>query len=89
MVENNQELGTNITVLNTNARSLCPKIESLIDCFDDMQATIGIVTETWLADGESLAEDIADLSAGTGIGLVCLNRERNGAGVAHGGVSVA
>ena len=86
---NNKDLGTNITVLNTNARSLCPKIESMIDCFDEMQATIGVITETWLADGDSLAEDIADLSAGAGIGLVCLNREPNALGVAHGGVAVA
>ena len=40
------------TVLNTNACSLCPKISSLIDCFSQMDASVGIVTETWLTEGE-------------------------------------
>lgn len=83
-----EELGTKITVLNTNARSLCPKIESLIDCFDEMNGTIGVVTETWLADGDTLHTDIQDLSNGAGLGMICLNREPNQAGVAHGGVAV-
>ena len=83
-----QELGTDITILNTNAQSLCPKIESLFDCFDEMNSTIGIVTETWLADGESLREDIKDLASGAGLGMICLNKKPNGAGVAHGGVAV-
>ena len=48
----------NLTVLNTNARSLCPKIGSLVDCFSELKAAIGVVTETWLADGVSLQEDI-------------------------------
>ena len=84
-----KELGTKITILNTNARSLCPKIESLIDCFDEMNGTIGVITETWLADGDTLQTDIEDLSNGAGLGLICLNREPNQAGVAHGGVAVA
>ena len=61
-----KELGTKITILNTNARSLCPKIESLIDCFDEMNGTIGVITETWLADGDTLQTDIEDLSNGAG-----------------------
>ena len=78
-----------LTLLNTNARSLCPKIESLIDCMEEMDAAIAVVTETWLADGPSLESDIADLTAGAGIGLVCRNRRPNLQGVAHGGVAVA
>ena len=35
---------TKITFLNTNARSLCPKIESLIDCFGELEAAFGVVT---------------------------------------------
>ena len=84
-----QEIGTKITILNTNARSLCPKIESLLDCFDEMEGTIGVITETWLADGETLQQDISDLATGAGLGLICLNRDPNNAGVAHGGVAVA
>ena len=64
-------------ILNTNDRSLCPKIESLIDCFDEMEGTIGVITETWLADGDKLKQDIDDLANGAGLGLICLNREPN------------
>ena len=84
-----EELGTQITILNTNARSLCPKIESMINCFDEMSSTVGVITETWLADGDSLWKDIDDLAAGAGIGMICLNCKQNAAGVAHGGVAVA
>ena len=33
---------SSFTVINTSSRSLCPKIGSLIDCFSEMIATIGI-----------------------------------------------
>ena len=59
-----KDLGTKITVLNTNARSLCPKIESLIDCFDEMEGTVGVITETWLADGDTLRQDIETCQMG-------------------------
>ena len=54
-----------------------------------MSATVGVITETWLADGESLQRDIDDLLNGAGIGLICRNRAPNAQGVAHGGVAVA
>ena len=34
-----------INVINTNAQSLCPKINSLVDCFEELDGTIAIVTE--------------------------------------------
>ena len=53
--------------MNTNARSLCPKIHSLIDCFEDLQLTFATITETWLCDGEGLdEEDLSDLALGAG-----------------------
>ena len=57
------------TILNTNAHSLCPKISSLIDCFSELESSLGIVTETWLADGEGLEEEIEALVLGTGLNL--------------------
>ena len=78
-----------ITIVNANARSLCPKINSLIDCLEEMDAAVGIVTEIWLTDGDSLKEDLADLSAGAGVGLLCKNRPPNAAGISHGGVAIA
>ena len=54
-----------------------------------MSAAVGIVTETWLADVESLQRDLDDLLDGAGVGLICRNRATNSSGVAHGGVAVA
>ena len=88
MEGSNKELITPINIVNTNARSLCPKIDSLIDCFEEMDVTLGIVTETWLADGASLDKDVQDLANGAGLDMVCLNRDPNERGVAHGGVAV-
>ena len=41
----NLEKKTSLTIINTNARSLCPKIESLIDLYEELEVDIGIVTE--------------------------------------------
>ena len=71
-----------ITVINTNARSLCPKINSLIDCWDELKSDVGIVTETWLADGEGLEEDREDLVQCAGLGMLYKNRLPNDRGVA-------
>ena len=69
-------------------RSLCPKITSLIDCINEMRATIAVVTETWPANGELLDKDTADLAYGAGLGLLCRNRPPNAHGVARGGVAI-
>ena len=60
----------------------------MVDCFEELDVTLGVITETWLAVGESLTRDIKDLAAGAGLGMVCLNRKPNNRGVAHGGVAV-
>ena len=78
-----------IYVTNTNARSLCPKIDSMIDCFEEMKSMIGIIANTWLADGDSLQRNIADLAAGAGIGLICRNRNPNVRRDAHEGVAIS
>lgn len=84
-IKQTNTMSTNLTIINTNARSLCPKITSLIDCLDEMQGTVAIITETWLADGEPLEADTADLAHGAGLGLIHKNRAPNSRGVAHGG----
>ena len=77
-----------LTIINTNARSLCPKISSLIDCFTDLRASVGIITETWFSDGEALERDIENLSMGAGLAMICRNRPANNRGFSHGGVAV-
>ena len=75
--------------MNTNARSLCPKINSFLDSFEEMNCNISIVTETWLTDGQSLDEDLADLEHGGGVKFLVKNRCPGSRGVSHGGVAIA
>ena len=53
-----------------------------------MEASLGIVTETWLSDGEGLEEEIEALALGTGLNMVYRNRKVNDKGFSHGGVSI-
>ena len=76
------------TMINTNARSLCPKINSLIDCFEELGVTVGVVTETWLSDGEGLEDDVQDLAHGAGLDMLYRNRPTNDRGYSHGGVAI-
>ena len=80
---------TNFSLVNTNARSLCPKIRSLLDCFSELNTDLAILTETLLTSGPSLDEDIEDLRLGASVGLLVRNRDPGSAGFSHGGVGVA
>ena len=75
-------------IVNTNARSLCPKINSLVDCFEEVGAHVGVVTETWLSDGQGIEDDVRDFVLGTGLGMLYRNRAANARGFSHGGVAV-
>ena len=77
-----------ITFINTNARSLRPKINSLIDNIDELDAAFAVVTETWLADGKTLEEDKQDLLLGAGLTLICRNRKPDNRGQCYGGVGL-
>ena len=76
------------TIINTNARSLCPKISSLIDCFEEVGASLGVVTETWMTDGQSMEDDVQNFVLGTGLGFLYRNRKQNNRGFSHGGVAI-
>ena len=78
---------TPFTLINCNARSLYPKIESLIDCVNETEAAVGVVTETWLNGTE--AEELTErLTYTEGIGMITRNREAASNGVSYGGVAV-
>ena len=77
-----------LTLINTNARSLCPKVNSLITCFEELEASLAVITETWLSDGPSLAEDLEDLKLGAGLGMLTKNRPANPQGYSHGGIAL-
>ena len=60
-----------------------------MECKDEIDAKIAVVTETWLQDGASLEEDKRDLSLGAGLGMLCRNRAPCQANrVSYGGVAV-
>ena len=68
---------------------MTPKIDSLIECFEELEVDVGIVTETWLRDGEALAHDLRELELRAGIAAVTLNRDLNQrTGVSHGRVGI-
>ena len=78
-----------LTLINTNARSLCSKIESLTDCYEELKVDVGIITETWFKNGPELEQNLSDLELGAGLGSLVLNRDPNPlTGVSHGGVAI-
>ena len=85
---NDKDKIKNFTFLNTNARSLCPKLESLLIAVEETSAALAIVTETWMRDGEDLEDVRVDLSEGHGLDMICRNRPVGDNRLAHGGVAV-
>lgn len=77
-----------IAVINANARSLGPKIESLADCIHEDDADIAIVSETWFQD-DGVAATAVDVAGEHGLDLFTLNRQVVAAnGRQYGGVAV-
>ena len=77
-------------MLLTNARSLAPKIGSLIEMFDELDLHFAIITESWLKDGQVLNRDVIDLEFGSQLKILYKNRpaKRAGARTVGGGVSI-
>lgn len=77
-----------LNYINTNARSLRPKITSLIDSFRELDLTYAIITETWFSDGDKLQSEAENLLLGHGLNSFTLNRPPGRAGNSHGGVAI-
>ena len=72
-----------ITFLNTNARSLGPKKDSLIDNLRELECQFAVITETWFTDGQRLEDGLRNLEDGAGSESLVLNRKgKVGGGVA-------
>ena len=74
--------------MNTNARSLCPKLTSLLDNKEETEADQSVVSDKWFKDGDGLTDIKDDLREGSGMEMICSNRETSDRGVAHGGIAV-
>ena len=74
--------------MNTNARSLAPKMQSLADCMEEIEADVSIVTETWLQDS-AVEGTVIDLAGEHGLDSFLLNRQEESAnGRQYGGVAI-
>ena len=56
-----------LTILNTNIRPICPKINSVVEAFEELEAGFGVFTETWLSDGSDLEKKLDDLREGSAL----------------------
>ena len=75
-------------VMNTNARSLAPKMESLADCMTELEADVSVVTETWLQN-RAVEGATIDAAGEHGLDSFMLNRSVIAAnGRQYGGVGI-
>ena len=63
-----------MNVLLINARSLVPKMYSLVDTMKESNAQLALVTETWMRDNEATSNQLRDLYDGLGYG--CIRQDR-------------
>ena len=77
-----------LNYVNTNDRSLRPKISSLIDAFSNLDLTFAVITETWFTENERLQLETENLLLGFGLNCLTLSRPQGNAGYSHGGVAV-
>ena len=77
-----------ISFMNTNARSLKPKMESLEDFFYEKIIDVATITETWFQTGRN-EEEIATEFKGHSLGIITRDRQAIAAnGRNHGGVTL-
>ena len=56
-----------------------------MDNYNELECCIGVVTETWLKDGQKLEEQLENIRGAQGLRVLYKNRKGNHRGVAHGG----
>ena len=78
----------NFNLINTNSRSLQPKVNSLLRNFSELDLQLAIIAETWLTEGSQLELDTENLLLGQGLHAITRSREPSAAGFSHGGVAV-
>ena len=74
--------------VNTNARLLGPKVESLYDCFSEKEVDLVFLTETWYQSDRSLSDTLAEYSSRFSLQAIVRNRRNLAAnGRSYGGVA--
>ena len=77
-----------VNIINTNTRTLRPKLPSFITCFTNLALCLAVVTETLFANGNRLEIETENLLLGQGLNMRCLNRQPNASGLSHGEVAI-
>lgn len=63
-----------VCFINTNARSLGPKVESLYDCFREKSVDISFLTETWYQSDRLLNDKLDEYGSRFSLGALVRNR---------------
>ena len=71
-----------------NARSLRPKLFSLVDTLEEMDGHIAVVTEMWFKPSPQLEELLRDAEDTTGYGFIRKDRQETGLDSRGGGVAI-
>ena len=75
-------------ILLANARSLLPKIDSLVDSFRNLDLSCAIITESWLRPGIKLEEEIEDFEWVERLKVIHKSRKTRAGRTAGGGVAI-
>ena len=74
---NSKRCPHSLSFINTNARSLIPKIKSLADCFfEKKHIDVAVVTETWFQTGRLKDKFILDVNNNYSLGVLTRERDR-------------
>ena len=71
-----------VSFLITNARSLPPKIRSLITYFEELELHFALVTETWMSEGDRYDRNAKKLEDRDNLEIIRKSRKTRGGGVA-------
>lgn len=84
-----REKKTSICFALTNARSLWLKVRSLLDCFDEIELSFMIISQTWFYQCEALDKLMQRLESGENISFLNRTRRKKGNQNPGGGISIA
>ena len=75
-------------MINTNARSLKPKMSCFLDNFKDLELTFAVISETWFSNNKEQEIAVKNLLLGHGLTVFAKNRPPGPAGFSHGGIAL-
>ena len=76
-----------VNIMLTNARSLLPKLKSLVDAFQSLELHCAAITETWFKGGMNLRRKLEEIEEKEGLKVIHKSRDGRGKKVG-GGVAI-